>query len=73
MKHTFSLIAFATLCSAMTVSVMAQAAEQVVSRTETTYVKQNERIMDGYTALDPIDNSVKTNTVTYNVPNAEQA
>ena len=69
MKHTsFSLIAFAAVCGTVAVSMSAVANEQVVSRTETTYTTQNERIMDGYTPLDEIDNSVKTSTRTYKVP-----
>ncbi|MBE6455186.1 MAG: hypothetical protein E7014_01870 [Alphaproteobacteria bacterium] len=69
MKHTsFSLIAFVAVCGTVAVSMSAVANEQVVSRTETTYTSQNERIMDGYTPLDEIDNSVKTSTRTYKVP-----
>lgn len=61
-----SLFALATLCAGMIPSLVQ--ADPVVSRTETSYSKQNEIIMDGYTPLDPIDNSVKTETKTFKVP-----
>lgn len=48
-------------------------ANDVASRTETTYTKQNEVIMDGYTPLDVIDNSVKTSVRTYRNPNVQPA
>lgn len=66
-KTSVSLIALAVVCGTVAVSLTANA-EQVVSRTETTYTTQNERIMDGYTPLDAVDNSVKTSTKTYKVP-----
>ncbi len=47
-------------------------ASPVATRTETTYSKQNEVIMDGYTPLDVIDNSVKTSVRTYKNPIAQQ-
>lgn len=68
---SFSLIAFCALCATVALPTLAYAdGEQVINRTETTYSKQNERVIDGYTPLDPLDNSVKTNTntVSYKVP-----
>ncbi len=67
-KTAFSLIVSAGMLSAFVVQ-----AEQgpVVSRTETTYSKQNEIVMNGYTPLDEIDNSVKTDVKTYQHPNRE--
>ena len=67
-KTAFSLIVAAGMFSAFAVQ-----AEQgpVVSRTETTYSKQNEIVMNGYTPLDEIDNSVKTDVKTYRHPNAD--
>ena len=65
--------AFSLIVATGMLSVISAQAEQgpVVSRTETTYSKQNEIIMDGYTPLDEIDNSVKTNVKTYRHPNAD--
>ena len=67
-KTAFSLIVAAGMLSGFAVQ-----AEQgpVVSRTETTYSKQNEIVMNGYTPLDEIDNSVKTDVRTYRHPNAD--
>ena len=72
-KTSVSLLALAVVCGTAVLPMIAEAAEQVVSRTETTYTSQNERIMDGYTPLDEIDNSVKTSTKTYKVPVEQQA
>ena len=69
-KTAFSLILLAGIgCVAF--DAMANQGP-VVSRTETTYSKQNEIIMDGYTPLDEIDNSVKTDVRRYNNPQAAQ-
>ena len=67
-KTAFSLIVAAGMLSGFAVQ-----AEQgpVVSRTETTYSKQNEIVMNGYTPLDAIDNSVKTDVRTYRHPSAD--
>ena len=74
MKNTsISLIAFVAVCGAFMAPMASIAADQVVSKTETTYQKQNERIMDGYVALDPIDNSVKTSQRTIPVAQAPAA
>ena len=67
-KTSVSLLALTVVCGTAVLPMIAEAAEQVVSRTETTYTSQNERIMDGYTPLDEIDNSVKTSTKTYKIP-----
>ncbi len=69
-KTAFSLILFAG-AGLMCFDALAQG--PVVSRTETTYTKDNEIIMDGYTPLDEIDNSVKTSVKRYGVPQAAQA
>ena len=69
-KTAFTLI---LLAGAGLMSFDALAQGPVVSRTETTYTKDNEIIMDGYTPLDAIDNSVKTSVRRYNVPQAQQA
>ena len=69
-KTAFSLILLAGVGCVAFDAVANQG--PVVSRTETTYSKQNEIIMDGYTALDPIDNSVKTDVRRYNNPQAAQ-
>lgn len=70
-KTAFSFI---LLFGTALVSFQALAEGPVVARTETTYAKENEIIMDGYTPLDPIDNSVKTNVRRYEVnPQAGQS
>ena len=69
-KTAFTLILLAG-AGLMCFDALAQG--PVVSRTETTYTKDNEIIMDGYTPLDEIDNSVKTSVKRYNVPQAAQA
>ncbi|MBQ9737622.1 MAG: hypothetical protein IJV86_04410 [Clostridia bacterium] len=69
-KTAFSLILFAG-AGLMCFDALAQG--PVVSRTETTYSKDNEIIMDGYTPLDEIDNSVKTSVRRYGVPQSAQA
>lgn len=65
--------AFSLIVAAGVFSVISAQADQgpVVSRTETTYSKQNEIVMHGYTPLDEIDNSVKTDVKTYRHPNAD--
>ncbi len=69
-KTAFSFI---LLFGTAFVSFQALAEGPVVARTETTYAKENEIIMDGYTPLDPIDNSVKTSVRRYGVkPQAGQ-
>ena len=55
-KTAFSLILLAGTCFVVGDALADQG--PVVSRTETTYTKQNEIVMNGYTPLDVIDNSV---------------